>query len=702
MTQSPGLPPWLREKLPSAWQLDCEVFATAIRPDPKLTVSEWADQKRILTPDSSKEPGPWRTERVPHSKAIMDALSPSDPCTEVTFVAGTQVGKTEIGNNFVGFVIDVSPAPMMMVLPTSNTAKRSSKTRLAKMIEAMPCLREKISENSRDSANSATLKQFPGGVLVLAGANSAAELKQQPVRFLFEDEVDEYPDDVDGQGPADELAEKRADTYRRNKKIYRASTTTKRGKSKIWKHLQRSNLQRRHVPCPHCNGHQVLRWEGFRYETRKIWTVTLADTGEIVEVPAGTADATVRDTGEVTDVWYECEHCQARIDEHHKPWMFDNVRARWVAERPHVLHHQGYHLPTYYSPLGWFSWKEVVEKRLEAEKDPTKALFALWHNTIAAEPYEDTGESVDDLELRKRAVDAPKPYRRGTVPMGGLLLTASVDVQAKRLEVKVKAWGREKESWLVDYEVIHGDTETRAPWDAIDEYRKKKFPHESGAWLRILVMGVDAGYRTQTVYDWCRLRVQEHVLPMKGVAQPGKTILGRPTPQDIDHAGVKIPNGIMLWPIGTDTAKAEIYARLKVERPGPSHMHFPIGLPDEYYAGLTAERLVTKYVRGYLKHVWEKNEVERNEPLDLEVYAYAAAIHAGLNRVNWDRLEAALLETAGDLFVQAQAKQEQARLNEAEGKQPPPAPDPAPVQTSAPPDAARPGWIGRRDGWLKR
>lgn len=634
----------------------------------------------------------------------MDALSPSDPCTEVTFVAGTQVGKTEIGNNFVGFVVDAAPAPMMIVLPTSSTAKRASKTRLAKMIEAMPCLREKISDNSRDSANSATLKQFPGGVLVIAGANSASELKQQPVRFIFEDEVDEYPDDVDGQGPADELAEKRADTYQRNKKIYRASTTTKKHKSKIWKHLQRSNLQRRHVPCPHCKGYQVLHWRGFRYETRKIWTVTLADTGEIVEVPAGTADAQVRDTGEVTDVWYECEHCAARIDERHKPWMFDDERARWVAERPHIKHHQGFHLPSYYSPLGWFAWETVVKKRLEAEKDPTKSLLALWHNTIAAEPYEDAGETVSDLELRKRAIDALKPYKLGTVPSGGLFLSASVDVQAKRLEVKVKAWGREKESWLVDYQVIHGDTETRAPWDALDEYRRKKFPHESGAWLKLMALGVDAGFRTQTVYDWCRPRTHEHVLPMKGSAQAGKTILGRPTPQDIDHNGVKIPNGIMLWPIGTDTAKTEIYARLKIEQPGPGYMHFPLGLADEYYAGLTAERLVTKYVRGYLKHVWEKNAVERNEPLDLEVYAYAAAIYAGLNRVNWDRLEAALLATAGDLFVQAQAKQDQARLNEegADGKQPPaladvvPAHPAAPVQTSAQPHAPkRRGFINR-------
>jgi phage terminase large subunit GpA-like protein len=694
MMPRPSLPPELREKLPSAWRLDCDVFAAAIRPDPKLTIAEWADKRRILTADSSKEPGPWRTDRVPHARAIMDALSPTHPCTEVTFCAGTQVTKTEIGNNFVGYVIDVAPGPMMLVLPTSNTAKRSSKTRLAKMIEAMPCLREKISENSRDSANSATLKQFPGGVLVIAGANSASELKTQPVRFLFEDEVDEYPDDVDGQGPADELAEKRTDTYQRNKKIYRASTPTKKGKSKIWKHLQRSNFQRRHVPCPHCEGYQVLKWDGFRYETRKIWTVTHADSGEIVEVPEGTADASVRDTGEVLEVWYECLHCQARIEERHKPWMLDDVRAKWIAERPHITHHQGFHLPSFYSPLGWFSWRQVVEKRLEAEKDPTKALLSLWYNTIAAEAYQDEGESVSDLELRKRAIEAPKPYRRGQIPMGGLLLVAAADVQGNRLEVKVKAYGREKESWLVDYEVIHGDTDTRAPWDALDEYRKKRFAHESGAWLRISGLGVDSGFRTQTVYDFCRPRLYEHVLPLKGVAGGGKTILGAAKKQDIDHNGKKIPNGIDLWPIGVDTAKEDVYARLRIERPGAGFMHFPIGLPDEYYAGLTAERRVTRYVKGYLKTYWEKDEVQRNEPLDLEVYCYAIAIYLGINRINWDRLEAALQMTAQDLFVQAQEKEQQ----RAEAAATPA----APANSPAAPEQPASGWIQPRAGWLSR
>src|SRR4051812_13142834 len=535
--------------LTSAWQLDCDIFAEAIRPDPDLTISEWADAHRILSPESSAEHGPWRTERVPYTREIMDALSPTDATTEVTFVAGTQVAKTETGNNFIGYIIDVAPGPAMMVYPTSNTGKRTSKTRLAKMIEAMPGLRGKISDKQRDSANSASLKQFPGGVLVIAGANSAAELKSQPVRYIFEDEVDEYPDDVDGQGPADELAEKRADTFERNKKIYRTSTTTIKGRSKIWRHWEKSDKRRYHVPCPHCQERQVLVWTQMRWETRKRWEVVRSDDGVIVEVPEGTEGAKPRDTGEVIEVWYECGHCSARIEEHHKAWMLE--RGAWIAEAPWVKGHAGFHLSALYSPLGWYSWTTAVKKRLEADKDPSKKLLKTWTNTVAAEPYADEGEKVSDLTLKERALgDAQRPaYRLGTVPRFALLLSAAVDVQHDRLEVAVKGWGREKESCLVDYQVIHGNTETAAPWEALDEYHGKKFPHANGAELRITAMAVDSGYRTQTVYDWCRLRSHRHIFPVKGQTTPGKRILGIATPQDIEHNGRKISGGVLLYPV---------------------------------------------------------------------------------------------------------------------------------------------------------
>lgn len=600
----------------------------------------------MLPAETSAEPGPWRTSRVPHTRAIMRSLSPSDPCQEVTFVAGTQVGKTEIGNNFVGFVMDEAPGPMMMVLPTSNTGKRSSRTRLAKMIESTPSLRAKISDGSRSSANSATMKEFPGGVLIVAGSNSAADLKSQPIRYLFEDELDEYPDDVDGQGPADELAEKRTDTFVR-KKIFRTSTPTEKGRSKIWRHWLKSDQRRYYVPCPHCAAEQLLVWDQVRWETKKVWEITLADTGEIREVEADTDGAIARDTGEVADCWYECVACEERIDEYQKTEMLE--RGRWIAAVPASRRH-GYHLSALYSPVGWYSWRTAVEKRIEADKDPSKYLLKTWTNTVAAEPYADVGDQVRALDIKSR-VDG---YSLKHVPAGGLILSAGADIQADRIEVKVKAWGRDEESWLIDYQVFIGDTETAEPWERMAEYlHESRFTHEYNVPMRVLATAVDTGYRTQTAYDFCRRYRHRGVIAVKGASRPGKSVLGRPTAQDVNHRGVFIKGGVELWPLGVDTAKARIYARLKISKPGPGCIHFPLGLPDEYFDGLVSERLVTRYKNGYAVRVFEKDAGVRNEPLDVEVYAYAAALYLGVNRVNWDKLEATLRASAGDLFVAA-------------------------------------------------
>jgi len=529
----------LPQGLRSAWIRKCLTFAEALAPDPDRTIDEWADEKRVLPPETSAEPGPWRTSRVPHTREIMRVLSPSDPCQEVTFVAGTQVAKTEIGNNLIGFIMDESPGPAMMVLPTSNTGKRSSRTRLARMIESTPSLREKISDSARDKSNSATMKDFPGGVLVIAGANSAAELKSMPVRFLFEDEVDEYPDDVDGQGPADELAEKRTDTFVR-KKIFRTSTPTERGRSKIWRHFERSDQRRYFVPCPHCRHEQVLRWEQMRWDTRKVFEITLADTGEIREVAAETEGAVERDTGELVDVWYECAACEVRIDEYQKTAMIEG--GHWIAANPGSAR-RGYHLNALYSPVGWFTWRAAVEKKLEADREPTKFLLKVWTNTVLAEPYAETGDQASAHAIKQRAGH----YQLKHVPAGGLLLTASADVQGDRIEAQVKAWGRDEESWLIDHQVFFGDTEGSEPWARLAEYLfESRFAHEYGVPMRITASAIDTGYRSQTVYDFCRRHAHRHVIAVKGMSRPGKAILGRPTLQDVTHKGVTLKNSVQL------------------------------------------------------------------------------------------------------------------------------------------------------------
>ena len=99
----------------------------ALCPDQVLTVSEWADTHHRLSGKSASEPGPWRTERTPYLREIMDCLSSSSPIQRVVFMKGAQIGGTECGNNWIGYIIHHTSGPMLAILPTVEMARRAAK-----------------------------------------------------------------------------------------------------------------------------------------------------------------------------------------------------------------------------------------------------------------------------------------------------------------------------------------------------------------------------------------------------------------------------------------------------------------------------------------------------------------------------------------------------------------------------------------------
>lgn len=621
-------------------------FRKSIRPEPALSVAEWADRYRVLSSVSSSEYGRWRTDRTPYLEEIMDELSVTSFVKDVIFMKGSQVGGTEAGNNWIGSIIDRTPGPVLYINPTSALSKRVSKQRLAPMIAETPALAAKVRESrSRDSGNTLLVKEFPGGLLILGGANSPAELRGAPIRFLFLDEVDEYPGDLDGQGDAMDLAIRRTSNFPRAKR-FTVSTPTVKGLSKIEKAWERSDQRRYHVPCPHCSHEQWLRWEQIRWQTRRTreWLCTACGAvtdGTQVGVdrhacpachaiaPVTEAQLLERETGELMRVWYECEGCREEIGEHYKTEML--ARGRWIAMAPGPNKAAGFHLSALYSPLGWYSWFEAVQYYLETVNDEDRRKVFV--NTVLGDPFTNDLQPPDERALENRAVG----YRLGEVPAGGLVLVAGVDVQDNRIEIKIKAFGDGEESWLVDWIQIYGDPAQQDVWLQLDEIRTHRYRHASGATLPIIAMAIDTGgHYTHAVYEYCRHR--KHVIAVKGEHRAGRPVLGRPSLQDVKFNGQVIKDGVRLWPIGTDTAKSLIYARLKIETPGPRYMHFPLGLPPDYFQQLTAESMVQVHRRGYKKVVWQKDKSRRNEALDCEVYAYAAALYAGLARTNWAAL----------------------------------------------------------------
>lgn len=594
-------------------------WGDGLRPDPELTVSEWADRHRWLAARASAEPGRYRTARTPYLRDIMDALSPSHPCRRVVFMKAAQTGGTEAGNNWIGFVIHHAPGPMLAVQPTVEMAKRNSRQRIDPLIDESPVLRQRVKPaRSRDAGNTMLSKDFPGGVLVLTGANSAVGLRSMPARYLFLDEVDAYPASADEEGDPVALACARMATFAHRAKAFLVSTPTIRGLSRIEREFEASDQRRYFLPCPHCGEMQWLKFERLRWEQG--------------------LPATVR---------YHCEACEQPIEEHHKTTMLAAGvwRPTAIPTDPGTI---GFHISALYSPLGWRSWAEIAADH-EAARGSDDSM-RVFRNTVLGETWVETGEAPD----WQRLYDRRESWPPGTVPGGGLFLTAGADVQKDRVEIDIWAWGSGLESWLVDHVVIEGGPEKAETWAALEEVLAGTWQHANGALLKIARLAIDTGFEASAVYAWGRRMGVTQVSPVKGVEGFNRASpVSGPTFVDATEGGKKIRRGARLWTVAVSTFKAETYRFLRLDRPTDEEIaagtrfpagtvHLPSWAETEWCKQFVAEQLVTvKTRRGFTRLEWQKLR-ERNEALDCRVYARAAAWVVGADRwseAKWRDLE---------------------------------------------------------------
>ena len=562
--------------LPNGREVLYGAVADACRPRPLTTVSAWADQYRILSSKASGEPGPWRTARTPYLREIMDGLSASSPVQRLVLQFAAQTGKTEVGLGWIGYVMHHSPAPMLVVVPTLEVRKRWTKQRLDPLINETPALRELLANRKRDAANAEDMKDFPGGILVIGGANSPASLASMPIRYVLCDEVDRFPWEVGQEGDPLGLIDERTKTFPR-RKVLLVSTPTVKGLSRIETEDEKSDMRQYHVPCPHCGEYQVLRW---RHDDGSYGLVHSASTGA---------------------TRYACRACGTLIDEHHKPAMLE--RGLWIPRHPERPV-RGYHLSGLYSPLGLgFTWSELWDKWQEAHGDT--ANLKRFINTTLAESWEEKGDSIADVALIARLEEYSDrlPIR---------LITSFTDVQKDRLETTVVGWGAGEEAWALEHVIHPGDTAAQEVWHALDGFLREQ---------EVVLAGVDAGYNTSMVYAFCEKR--KWAIPTKGVAG-----MGRPLIEDERRRRQRLRTrrrkGAYVEPLGVDQGKALVYSRLKLTIPGAGYVHFPQtpDFDDEYFAQLAAEKLVTR-VRGSRPiQEWVQTR-PRNEALDCLVGAFA-------------------------------------------------------------------------------
>lgn len=567
------------------------------RPPEQLTVTEWADKYRRLSGENSAEAGRWKTSRTPYLEEIMDAFT--DPKVHrIAVAASSQVGKTEMELNMLGYAIDIDPGPIMFVLPnTKPVAEEFSKRRVSAMIRDTPRLRKKVADvKSRNGNNTIFNKTYPGGMLTITGANSPSNLASTPCRYVFGDERDRWPKSAGTEGDPWGLVEARTITFY-NYKMVEVSTPTIKGFSAIEDSFNSGTQEYWCVECPHCHEYNFVKFGNIVYD----YTSTVKN---------GKKQYTI------TKIEYVCPICGCISTE-------SEIRRqpkKWVAENPDAYKKgvRSFWINAFSSP--WVQWEKLILQYLDADNDPNKLQTV--YNTKFGQLWEHRTGTVDEDTLLKRREEYD-----AELPDGVLYLTCGVDTQKNRLEYEVVGYGFFKENWGIKKGFIMGKPDEDEVWEKLDGIIDRVWKFKNGRGIKISATFVDSGGGyTQEVYSQCKRRAGKNVFAIKGANREGTPYTSPPRLVKILDKDRNIIGKTWLYYLGVDAGKEKIMSGLEIQQPGRHYSHFPLdkerGYDYDFARSLLSEQLIPKGNRL----VWEKIPGhERNEALDCRNYANAAS-----------------------------------------------------------------------------
>lgn len=566
----------------------------ALRPPPKLTVSEWADAKRILQAGPSRYPGPWSTSTTPYLKEVMDAYN--DPhVRHIVLCFGTQLGKTECLYNILGYIIDEEPYSTLLIYPRENDAKAISRTRLQPMIEDIPSLRAK--KPLKQDLYQTLEMHFPGMILYLVGANSPAALAQKPCRNILRDEIDKYLDHLGKEADPLSLSEERTKSFWDIRKIVDVSSPSLETVG-IWKELQSCDeIRERQVACPRCGGFQKLEFDQIKWDA----------------IPEGAGCWTKKAQIAKNTARYICRHCKEAIGSNQKASML--YSGKWVAVKKSLFRPEkiGFQLSSFYSP--WLTWGDIAEKFMKtlqakeenADLGPLKNFVNGWK----AEPWKTFTQ-----DRKESAILALKENRpRGLVPSEGVLgITAGIDTQDDCFYYVVRAWGRFDESWLIREGKIED-------YDALLEIVLGRFQDVSGKDYIVNLGFQDAmGHRTSEVYE--KLRGIPQLKPIKG-EQRMETPYTVKRVDTYPGTNKPIPGGLRRYHLNSNYYKDKLFTKLGIAPADPGSFHLHAEVTEDY-----ARQMVAEFINE--KELWECPQGKANHYWDCEYLALAAADVLGI------------------------------------------------------------------------
>lgn len=575
------------------WQY---ISKNGLKPLPKTSVSNWADNHRMLSSGISAEPGKWKTSRAPYQKDIMNAFT-EPGIHRVVVKSSSQIGKSDMMNNVIGRFAHLDPCAIMMIQPTIDMAQDYSKTRIAPMIRDTKVLNNLFYDvKSRDANNTILSKVFPGGRLIMCGANSPAGLASRPIRILLADEVDRFPDSAGTEGDPVDLAAKRMTTFW-NSCMGLFSTPTNEGSSRIDEEYLAGTQEEWQHKCPNCGEYHLLRHIDMTVDYKEIKT------------PSG------KKTVIVNDVKWRCPHCGFSFSEKE----MKQTPQKYISRNADALKNgiRSFFVNGFTSP--WMTWTRIMREWLEAKGDPEREKVIM--NTVFGESYKQKGAFEDEqIFLRRRESYGAE------LPNGVLLLTAAIDTQDNRLEYEVVGWGKEEECWGIRKGIVLGAPNQARTWKEIDNILDKTYHFADGKGLKVVRTFIDSGgHYTSDVYNYCQKNFHKQRFAIKGRGGPGIPLIYKIAKAN----NAKAP----LILLGVDDGKQQIMDRLSINSPGPLYFHFPQdegikelsnrGYDDLYFKGIISEHKKVYKRNGVLREVWETTKNVRNEPLDLRNYNLA-------------------------------------------------------------------------------
>lgn len=575
------------------WQY---ISKNGLKPLPKTSVSNWADDHRMLSSGISAEPGKWKTSRAPYQKDIMNAFT-EPGIHRVVVKSSSQIGKSDMMNNVIGRFAHLDPCAIMMIQPTIDMAQDYSKTRIAPMIRDTKVLNNLFYDvKSRDANNTILSKVFPGGRLIMCGANSPAGLASRPIRILLADEVDRFPDSAGTEGDPVDLAAKRMTTFW-NSCMGLFSTPTNEGTSRIDEEYLAGTQEEWQHKCPNCGEYHLLRHIDMTVDYKEIKT------------PSG------KKTVIVNDVKWRCPHCGFSFSEKE----MKQTPQKYISRNADALKNgiRSFFVNGFTSP--WMTWSRIMREWLEAKGDPEREKVIM--NTVFGESYKQKGAFEDEqIFLRRRESYGAE------LPNGVLLLTAAIDTQDNRLEYEVVGWGKEEECWGIRKGIVLGAPNQARTWKEIDNILDKTYHFADGKGLKVVRTFIDSGgHYTSDVYNYCQKNFHKQRFAIKGRGGPGIPLIYKIAKAN----NAKAP----LILLGVDDGKQQIMDRLSIDSPGPLYFHFPQdegikelsdrGYDDLYFKGIISEHKKVYKRNGVLREVWETTKNVRNEPLDLRNYNLA-------------------------------------------------------------------------------